>query len=53
MRREAEEWWREAAVDGGGARPGSGTLKISAVRYVRVTPYDLQPSATNNRTGVP
>ena len=28
MRREAEEWWREAAVDGGGARPGSGTLKI-------------------------
>ena len=28
MRREAEEWWREAAVDGGGPRPGSGTLKI-------------------------
>ena len=31
MKREAEEdwgWWREAAVDGGGARPGSGTLKI-------------------------
>ena len=43
MRREAEEdwgWWREAAVDADGARPGS------------VTPYDLQPSATNNRTGV-
>ena len=31
MRREAEEdwgWWREAAVNEGGARPGSGTLKI-------------------------
>jgi ATP-dependent DNA ligase len=37
--------WREAAVDVGGARPGSGTLKTGCGRNVRVTLHDLQPSA--------
>ena len=32
MRREAEEWWREAAVDGGGPPTRFGHFEDSAVR---------------------